>query len=160
MKATLQYTMRQSGRLASFCFIWALCMGAEVCQGLWQGGGLHGYVISCCARGGGPRVFAVWTAFIQALTALALACAFFVIGPSSRAKRVERANSSPGFSGSIRCPDSQKEAALSAPGSHREEEALAPGLGSYVQHQTNSCGRDERRRGLLRRGGAALAARV
>ncbi len=72
MQATVQLVTRQSGWLVFFA-LFALMNGAYVCEGLWQGGGLHGYVIQHSAKGGPPRVVPVWTAFVQMLVFVGLA---------------------------------------------------------------------------------------
>jgi len=73
VQATVQLVTRQSGWLVFFFALFALMSGAYVCEGLWQGGGLHGYVIQHSAKGGPPRVVPVWTAFVPMLVFVGLA---------------------------------------------------------------------------------------
>ena len=76
MKPAVQLVARQSGWLVFFLVLFALMNGAYVCEGLWQGSGLHGYVIQHSAKGGPPRVVSVWLAFVQMLVLAGLAGVF------------------------------------------------------------------------------------
>ena len=59
----MQFMVRQSGWLAFFLVLFAVANAACVCEGLWQGSGLHGYIIERGGRGGPPHVVSVWAGF-------------------------------------------------------------------------------------------------
>ncbi len=68
-RAAVSWLIRQSGLLAFFCFLFALLNGWYVIEGLYQGGGLHGYTIQP-GRRGSPHLVSTWTAFVQMLALL------------------------------------------------------------------------------------------
>jgi hypothetical protein len=63
MTATVQRVARF---LALLLLMFALLRGMEVGQGLWQGSGLHGYIIHHGKANSGITV-SVWAAFVQTL---------------------------------------------------------------------------------------------
>ena len=67
MRSAVQFVVRQSGWLAFFLLLFALLNAAHVCEGLWQGSGLHGYIVERGGRGGPPHMISVWAAFILML---------------------------------------------------------------------------------------------
>ena len=73
MRPAVQFIIRQSGWLAFSLILFALLNAAYVCEGLWQGAGLHGYIVGRGGRGGPPHMVSVWDAFVQmfAFTGLA-----------------------------------------------------------------------------------------
>ena len=76
----MQFMVRQSGWLAFFLVLFAVANAACVCEGLWQGSGLHGYIIERGGRGGPPHVVSVWAAFNQMLVFAGLAGVLLVFG--------------------------------------------------------------------------------
>jgi len=89
MKPAVQFIARQSGWLSPFVFLFALAQGGYVCQGLWQGSGLHGYIIVGGNRFSSPTIISVWSAFIQALAFASLACLLFIANRRRSSPRVE-----------------------------------------------------------------------
>ena len=73
MKPAVRLIARQSGWLFLLLVVFAVLNAAYVCEGLWQGSGLHGYIIARGGRGGPPRVVSVWAAFVQMLAGVGLA---------------------------------------------------------------------------------------
>ena len=80
MRLAIQFVVRQSGWLAFSFVLFALLNAAYVCEGLWQGSGLHGYIIERGGRGGPPHVVSVWAAFNQMLVFAGLAGVLLVFG--------------------------------------------------------------------------------
>lgn len=80
MKSAVRFIARQSGWLFLLLVLFALADCAFVCKGLWQGGGLHGYIIQQGAKGGQPRLISVWVAFIQMLACVGLAGVLVIFG--------------------------------------------------------------------------------
>ena len=76
IQAVVQFLRRQSAWLALSLLLFAVLNGAYVSQGIWQGTGLHGYIIEPGAKGGPPRVVSVWSALIWLLVFLGLAIVF------------------------------------------------------------------------------------
>ncbi len=89
MRSAAQFIIRQSRSLAFVLLMFALLRGLEVCQGLWQGSGLHGYVVHYGKAHSGFTV-SVWAAFLQAL-ALAGAAGLFACIASWHRRRAPRA---------------------------------------------------------------------
>ena len=85
MNAILQFIMRQSGIAAFLCSGFALLQGFRVGEGLWQGSGLHGYVIEL-GRAHNGQVVSVWTSFTNMLIALSLAGVFAIVTRLARRK--------------------------------------------------------------------------
>ena len=79
MRSAVQFVARQSGWLAFSLVLFALLNAAFVCEGLWQGSGLHGYVIQHGAKGGPPSVISVWAAFVQMLVFIGLAGVLLIV---------------------------------------------------------------------------------
>ena len=79
MKTVIQFVVRQSGWLAFFLLLFALANAAYVCQGLWQGSGLHGYTIQHRGKSGSAYIVSTWMAFIQMLVITGLAGVLLVI---------------------------------------------------------------------------------
>ena len=79
MRSTVQFVARQSGWLAFSLVLFALLNAAFVCEGLWQGSGLHGYIVGRGGRGGPPHVFSVWAAFVPMLAFTGLASVLLAI---------------------------------------------------------------------------------
>ncbi len=78
MKAAIQFIIRQSGWLAFYFLVFAVGCGTDVCIGLWQGSGLHGYVIHQGKTRNG-YVVPVWRSFMQAVVFLSCAALFGLI---------------------------------------------------------------------------------
>ena len=89
MRQVFQFVIRQSGRLAFLFIVFALMNGAYVCQGLWQGVGLHGFVSRPGRVGSQPQLVSVWAAFVQMLAFAPLACV--MLGISLRRRRTNLA---------------------------------------------------------------------
>ena len=79
MRLAIQFVLRQSGWLAFSLVLFALLNAAFVCEGLWQGSGLHGYIVGRGGRGGPPHVVSVWAAFVQMFAFAGLAGVLLVI---------------------------------------------------------------------------------
>ena len=88
MKSAARFIARQSGSLVLLLVLFALANGAYVCEGLWQGGGLYGYILERSAKGGPPRMVSVWAAFVQMLACVGLACVLVIF--SRRYREVPR----------------------------------------------------------------------
>lgn len=80
MKPATRLIARQSGWLVLLLVLFALANGAYVCEGLWQGGGLYGYILERSAKGGPPRMVSVWAAFVQMLACVGLAGVLVIFG--------------------------------------------------------------------------------
>ena len=80
MKPAVRFIARQSGWLVLLLVLFALMNGAYVCEGLWQGGGLYGYILERSAKGGPPRMVPVWAAFVQMLAGVGLAGVLVIFG--------------------------------------------------------------------------------
>jgi hypothetical protein len=80
MKAFAQLIVRQSGTVAFLCLAFAFLQGMRVCEGFWQGSGLHGYVIEKGKANMG-QMFSVWGSFLNMLAAIGLAILFGLISP-------------------------------------------------------------------------------
>ena len=78
-----RFVVRQSGWLAFSFVLFALLNAVYVCERLWQGGGLHGYIIEGGGKGGPPHVVSVWAAFCQAWALAGLAGVLVVINRCS-----------------------------------------------------------------------------
>ena len=82
MKAIVQLVIRQSGCLSGFLalsfLLLALMNGGYVCQGLWQGTGLHGYTTQMNNKYGFSIVL-TWDAFVQMFRFISLAVLFGLI---------------------------------------------------------------------------------
>ena len=78
MQAITHFVTRQSGFLAFLLLLFAVANGWYVCEGLWQGGGLHGYTDNMNNKYG---FFIVWTwdAFMRMLVFFGLAVVFGLI---------------------------------------------------------------------------------
>jgi len=72
MKSAVRFIARQSGWLVLFLVLFALLNGAYVCEGLWQGSGLHGYTQQR-TKHGSAYMISTWTAFVQMLACVGLA---------------------------------------------------------------------------------------
>ena len=79
MRSAVRFVVRQSGRLAFFLFLFALMNGVHVCEGLWQGSGLHGYTIQHRGRYGSAYVVSTWAAFIVMLAFMGLTGVMLVV---------------------------------------------------------------------------------
>jgi len=77
MNAIFQFVMRQSGYLAFFFLLLAVASGFDVCNGLWDGVGLHGYVIHQGKTRNG-YIVPVWRSFVQMIFFACLGC--FMLG--------------------------------------------------------------------------------
>ena len=75
MKAVTPFIARQCTVAAFLCLGFALLQSFRVGEGLWQGSGLHGYIIEL-GRAHNGQVVSVWASFVNMLIALSLA-AFF-----------------------------------------------------------------------------------
>jgi hypothetical protein len=78
MQAIIQLVIRMSGFLAFLLLLLAVENGWFVCEGLWQGSGLHGFTDNMNNKYG---FFIVWTwdAFIRMLVFFGLAALFGLI---------------------------------------------------------------------------------
>ena len=83
MRSALQFALRQSGVLAFALFVFALANAVYVCEGLWQGSGLHGYSIQHRGKYGSVYVVSTWTAFVQMLVSIGLAGVLLIINRRS-----------------------------------------------------------------------------
>jgi hypothetical protein len=83
MKTAAQFISRQCTVIIMLCSGFALLQGFRVGEGLWQGSGLHGYVIELGKAHNG-QVVSVWSSFIYMLIALGLAAFFGLIARLSR----------------------------------------------------------------------------
>ena len=79
MKSATRFIARQSGWLVLFLILFALTQGWYVCEGLWQGSGLHGYTLHR-EKYGSAYVLSTWRAFVQMLACVGLAGVLVVIG--------------------------------------------------------------------------------
>ena len=79
MKSAARFIARRAGWLVLLLVLFALANGAYVCEGLWQGGGLHGYILERNAKGGPPHMVSVWAAFVQMLACIGLAGVLTII---------------------------------------------------------------------------------
>ena len=84
MRSAIQFVVRQSGWAAFFLLLFALMQGWYVCEGLWQGSGLHGYTIQHRGKYGSGYVVSTWTAFILMLAFMGLAGVLLVINRRRR----------------------------------------------------------------------------
>ena len=66
MKAAARFITRQSGWPAFLFLLYALLNGCYVCEGLWQGSGLHGYTVQSSTKGF-PHLVSTWASFVQML---------------------------------------------------------------------------------------------
>ena len=72
MNSITQFIARQSTIAAFLCLGFALLQGFRVGEGLWQGSGLHGYIIEL-GRAHNGQVVSVWASFVDMLIALGFA---------------------------------------------------------------------------------------
>lgn len=79
MKPATQFVISQSGWLAYLFAVFALANSAYVCEGLWQGVGLYGFVFQPGRGGRQPHFVSVWAAFVQMLVFAGLAGVLFGI---------------------------------------------------------------------------------
>ena len=86
MSAFIRFIIRQSGWLALLLFVFAIGNSWSLGVGLWQGNGLHGFVIEPGAKGGPPRVVSVWASFVQMLVSLGLVVLLLGLNIWQRAK--------------------------------------------------------------------------
>ena len=85
MKAITQFIVRQSGWLTFFFLLFAVLNGVSVLQGLWQGVGLHGYLVQH-NKANGAYVVPVWRSFMQAGVFACLGSSMLIVNVWHRAK--------------------------------------------------------------------------
>ena len=78
MKSAARFIARRAGWLVLFLILFALTQGWYVCEGLWQGSGLHGYTPHR-ERYGSAYVLSTWRAFVQMLACIGLAGVLTII---------------------------------------------------------------------------------
>ena len=88
MTSITHFVIRQSSWLTLFSLLFVAVNGGYVCEGFWQGSGLHDYIVDTNAKGGSPYVVSVWSAMLRMLTFLGCTAFFGMI--ASRRRRTMR----------------------------------------------------------------------
>jgi len=91
MKATARFIARQSGWPAFFLALYATVCGTCACEGLWQGGGLHGYTVQSSTKGF-PHLVSTWTSFVQVLVLTGLSAVMLGVNLWHKRKAISAGN--------------------------------------------------------------------